>query len=190
MFKRLLIVFVVLVLTGSLAGAETFDGKCAIRFFGDSTLHGFEGKAACQPFTFTSEKESTVIRQPTVTVRIDSMDTDNGSRDKKMRKMFDSQNFPVIEGNFADLEPEKVLNQMQATGDQPGQLEFNLKIRDQIQPVKAEIHDLNVSPEAITFTMKFALSLKSFALEAPGVLGIIRVADQVDVEVDAALQRQ
>ena len=189
MFKRLLIVVIVLLMHVGLAGAETYDGNCAIRFFGDSTLHGFEGKAACEPFSLVREQEAELIHQPMITVRVASMDTDNGSRDKKMRKMFDSQNYPVIEGDFADLDPEKVLQQMQAAGEQPGQLPFKLKIRDQVQPVAAKVYDLQVSPEAITFTLKFAVSLKSFSLEAPGVLGIIRVADQVDVEVDATLQR-
>ncbi|PLX99516.1 MAG: hypothetical protein C0623_09285 [Desulfuromonas sp.] len=189
MFKRLFII-VSMLLTAATAGAQTYDGECTIRFFGDSTLHGFEGTAVCEPFSLNTEKETAIIRQPTVTVRVDSMDTDNDGRDEKMRKMFDSKSFPLIEANFADLEPEKVLLQMQAADDQPGTLPFRLKIRDQVQPVKAEVHDLRVNPEAITFTMKFSVSLKSYALEAPSVLGLIRVADQVEVEVDTTLQRQ
>lgn len=190
MIQRLLIIVIVLLLGASIANAEIFAGECSIRFTGDSTLHGFEGKAPCQPFTLTGEKEIEIIRQPIVTVRVDSMDTDNNSRDKKMRGMFDSQKFPVIEGLFSDLNTEAVLQMMASPGDQPGKLEFDLKIRDQIQRVQAEVHELNITSEIITFTMKFELSLASFELDPPGVLGIIRVADKVEVEVDAVLQRK
>ena len=190
MMQRLLIIAIVLLLGVSSANAENFAGECELRFFGDSTLHGFEGKSACQPFILTGEAGTKIIRQPVVVVRIDSMDTDNDRRDKKMRGMFDSEKFPVIEGLFSDLDPEAVLQMMASPGTQPGKLEFDLKIRDRTQPVQAEVHDLNVTSELITFTLKFNLSLASFELDPPGVLGIIRVADRVDVEVDAVLRRK
>ena len=190
MIQRLLIIVVVLLLGASIAGADVFKGECSIRFFGDSTLHGFAGKAVCQPFSLNSEKETALIRQPIITVRVDSMDTENDSRDKKMRGMFNSQKFPVIKGLFSDLNAEAVLQVMASPGDQPGKLEFDLKIRDQIQRVQAEVHELNVTSEIITFTMKFPLSLASSRLKPPSVLGFIRVADQVEVEVDAVLQRK
>ena len=190
MLKRLLIVVIVLLLNVGLVGAETYDGKCSIRFFGDSTLHGFEGKASCQSFVLTGENDTNIIRKPAITVLVADMDTDNSSRDKKMRTMFDSENYPAIIGLFDDLQPEQVLKQLAANGNQPGQLNFNLKIRDKVQPVKAEISELKVSPEGLVFKMKFSLSLKSFGLKAPGVFGLIRVADQIDLEVDATLQRK
>lgn len=90
MIQRLFIIVIVLLLNTSIAHAEVFTGECSIRFFGDATLHGFEGKTACKPFTLTGEKETKIIRRPVVTVRVDSMDTDSDNRDKKMRDMFDS----------------------------------------------------------------------------------------------------
>lgn len=190
MIQRLLIIVIVLLLNASIAHAEVFTGECSIRFFGDATLHGFEGKTACKPFTLTGEKETKLIRRPVVTVQVDSMDTDSDNRDKKMRDMFDSEKFPVIEGLFGDLDPKAVLQIMASPVTQPAKLEFDLKIRDRLQRVQAEVRDFNVTSEIITFTMKFALSLASFELEPPSSFGILQVADRVDVEIDTVLQRK
>ncbi|MDD3814344.1 MAG: YceI family protein [Desulfocapsaceae bacterium] len=191
MIQRLLIIVLVLLLNVSIANAEVFIGECSIRFFGDATLHGFDGKVACQPFTLTGEKETKIIRQPVVIVRVDSMDTDNDSRNEKMRNMFDSKKFPVIEGLFGDLNPTAVLQIMASPDAQPAKLEFDLKIRERLQRVQAEVTDFNVTSKNITFTMKFNLSLASFELEPPaGAFGILKVADRVDVEIDAVLQRK
>ncbi len=190
MIQRLLIIVIVLLLNASIANAEVFMGECSIRFFCDTTLHGFEGKVACQPFTLTGDKETKLVRKPVFTIRVDSMDTDNGSRDEKMRDMLDCEKFPVIEGLFGDLNPNAVLQIMETPSTQPRKLEFDLRIRDRLQRVQAEIHDFNATSDVITFTMKFDLSLASFELEPPSAFGIIQVDDRVDVEIDAVLQRK
>jgi hypothetical protein len=63
-------------------------------------------------------------------------------------------------------------------------------IREISLPVQAEIHDLVVTPERILFAMEFPFSLASFQLEAPSVLGFIRVDDLVRVRIDVFLRRQ
>jgi hypothetical protein len=118
------------------------------------------------------------------------MDTDNSSRDKKMYAMFEQDKYPEIQVLFADLDPDVVLPQLQATGAVPGSLEFDLRIREISQSVRAEIRDLVVTPERILFVMEFPLSLDSFQLKAPSVLGFIRVDDQVRVEASVFLRRQ
>jgi hypothetical protein len=204
------IVFLVLAAT---ATAVTLEGRCAIKFFGESTLHGFDGQAICQPFTLTSESgtgagesrigagenktgigeeekgKTGIIRQPVVKVLVGRMDTDNSSRDEKMHAMFEEEKYPEIQGLFDDLDPDVILQQWQSDAT-PGHLEFDLRIREISQKVQAAISDLAVTPEQISFVLKFPLSLASFQLEPPSVLGFIRVDDQVQVEARVFLRRQ
>ena len=70
-----------------------------------------------------------------------------------------------------------------------GRLEFDLRIRETSQKVQAAISALADTPEQISFVLKFSLSLASFQLEPPSVLGFIRVDDQVQVEARVFLRR-
>ena len=179
-------------LLATAAPALTLDGSCDIRFFGQSTLHGFDGQVACQPFTLNSEGEAGkygVIRQPVITVLVGEMDTDNSSRDKKMHAMFEQDKYPQIQGLFADLDPEAILQQLHAVDETQGQLEFDLRIREINQRVQSATRDLVVTAEQISFTMEFTLSLTSFQLQAPSVLGFIKVDDQVQVVAKVFLLR-
>jgi hypothetical protein len=65
-----------------------------------------------------------------------------------------------------------------------------LQIRDTRQHIKAKTTVLTITPEQIVFIMEFPLSLASFELKPPSVMGIIRVADEVRVEVQTTLQSQ
>jgi len=170
------------------AAAQDLKGSCAIRFFGDSTLHAFDGTGACEPFVVTIEGEPPERRvvPAQVDVSVAGLDTDNASRDKKMRGMFDSAHYPRIVGRFKQLDPDALLAAWQESPD--GKLQFELQIRDVTQPVEARVSNLKVSNDRISFTLDFSLSLKSYQLDPPGVLGIIRVADTVRVEVDVAYE--
>ena len=192
MKHKILASMTMFLLLATAASALTLDGNCDIRFFGQSTLHGFDGQVACQPFTLSSEGETgkhSIIRQPVITVLVGEMDTDNSSRDKKMHAMFEQDKYPQIQGLFADLDPELLLQQLQAEDETPGQLEFDLRVREINQRVLAATRDLVVTAEQISFTMEFTLSLTSFELQAPSVLGFIKVDDQVQVKVRVFLRR-
>lgn len=193
MRHKILASLTVFLLLATTATALTLEGSCDIRFFGESTLHGFDGQVTCQPFTLISVAEtgkSGVIQQPMVEVLVVEMDTDNSARDKKMHAMFEQNNYPLIQGLFADLDPDLVLQQLQTVETTPGHLEFDLRIREISQRVQALTHDLVITPEQISFTMGFTLSLASFQLQPPSVLGFIKVDDQVQVEAKVLLQRQ
>jgi len=56
--------------------------------------------------------------------------------------------------------------------------------------VQAVSHNLAITPEQIAFDLEFPLSLASYRLEPPSVLGLIKVADQVRVVVSVRLQRR
>jgi len=183
-----LVLFLLLALSTS-AAADTFEGTCQIRFFGDSTLHSFEGRGDCQPFSLADEQVGAApqIAASEIEVQVAGLDTDNSSRDKKMREMFDSENFPLIIARFRELDSEELLASWQSFPQ--GELAFDLSIRGLIRPVTATVRNLTVSEQSIDLTLEFTLSLENFALEAPGVLGIIRVDDLVKVEVDTQLKR-
>jgi len=193
MHSRILFIGLALLLLSGNAAAMTLDGRCAIRFYAASTLHDFEGQATCQPFVLAAEllpDSREVVRQPVVTVLVNEMDTDNSGRDEKMRKMFDSARFPTITGAFADLDVAALLQQFAQAKPGPGTLEFTLQIRDVTQKVAATVRDLARTPEQITFTLEFPLSLASYALEPPSVLGMIKVDDRVRVVARVILSRQ
>lgn len=193
MIKKCLMIVLAVVLFITHAEAVTLEGQCDIRFFGQSTLHNFEGKGACQQFTLNSEKAASgaeTLRAPIISVLVKDMDTDNSGRDQKMQAMFESDRFPTIQGKFQDLAIDAVLQQLKEGGSTPGQLDFDLQIRETSKTVAATTRDLQVTPEQISFRMEFPLSLADFQLKPPSVLGMIRVADQVRVEVTVVLSRQ
>ncbi len=169
------------------------EGSCDILFSGQSTLHNFDGKVACQPFSLISEagkEPQDIPQQPVIKVLVGEMDTDNTGRDKKMRAMFEEETYPEIQGLFGDLDPESLLQQLQESEELPETLEFDLQIRQIKQRVKATTHDLLITPEQISFMMDFPLSLASFQLKPPSVLGFIKVDDRVQVEVKVLLRQQ
>jgi hypothetical protein len=191
-FKILTSIIAVLMLATTTA-AMTLDGSCDIKFFGQSTLHDFDGKASCQPFNLTSitkEGVAEMIPPPTIKVLVKEMNTNNTARDKKMKAMFEQDKYPEIQGLFNDLDPMQLLQQIETKAEAPVPFEFDLHIRQSTQRIQAVTRDMAVTPEQISFVVEFPLALSAFQLEPPSVLGMIRVDDQVRVEVHVVLLRQ
>lgn len=180
-------------LLSTTASATTLDGVCEIRFFGQSTLHDFVGKVTCQPFSLSDEGPRDTdgrLQAPRVKVLVREMDTDNTRRDKTMRAMFEEDKYPEIQSQLADLDLAALLQQLQEREEVPETLEFDLQIRQIKQRVKATTRERRVTPEQISFILDFPLSLASFQLKPPSVLGFIKVDDQVLVEVEVLLRQQ
>jgi len=192
MISRFLMVIAAIVLLATNADAMTLEGQCQFQFFSKSTLHKFDGKGACQPFTMISEQTvqgEELIRTPEIDVLVKGMDSDNAGRDEKMYDMFESDQYPVIKSMFKDLDPEVVLQQLSDKGNIPGHLDFDLQIRDITRPVQASVRKLLVTPEEVSFEMEFNISLADYDLKPPSLLGVIRVDDQVRVDVMVSLTR-
>lgn len=185
--RHSLTAFLFVMLLAGQAGAGQLAGRCDIRFFGESTLHGFDGQASCQPFSLSSEEG---IRGLSIDVPVKEMNTGSSGRDKKMQSMFESDHYPVIRGLFHDIDVENMLHQLNEDGADQGHLDFDLKIREETRHVQARTRNLAVSPESISFLMDFTLSLADFQLKPPSILGMVRVNDQVRVEVMVFLSRQ
>ena len=54
----------------------------------------------------------------------------------------------------------------------------------------AQVTQFKTTAEKTTFTLDFAVSLKSFGLKPPSVMGIIRVGDTVRLQAEVTLTPQ
>ncbi len=149
-----------------------------IRFRGTSTLHGFDGSLPSPVFSVQlSEKAGTsaMVVNAEVVVQVAELTTDNEKRDRKMRTMLNSDEFPVIKVSVTDAPvPE----------GSSGEVTLLLQIRDRSEPVKAMISDWREENGNISFTLTFSVSLKTFELKPPSFMGVIRVGDEVSVTCD------
>jgi len=167
--------------------ATDYRGNCTIVFQGDSTLHGFQGKARCQPFT--ASKIDGVVDISKVSVAVADMDTDNAKRDKKMREMFEEKRFPLITGS-AGLVALKEIRSVLKKGNDSATVAFKLKIREIVRPVTATVTKFVETDSRITAELAFTLSLADYRLQPPSVLGLISVDDKVSVKATVVLEAQ
>jgi polyisoprenoid-binding protein YceI len=165
--------------------AEGIAGRCEVRFVAVSTLHDVEGRGACERFEIESEPGGTYRAR--VSVAVARLDTGLGARDARMREMFDAERYPQIEARFEaiDLGALRSGAPREASGET---LTFTLRVRDREVRVVPSLSDFREAPDrSARFSARFALSLAELGLEAPSVLGVVRVEDRVEIEVDAAL---
>lgn len=165
------------------AGAFELPGTCQVHFSGSSTLHGFSGTGACDPFVLQIQEGTAVLADSVLTVPIAAMQTGNSSRDKKMREMFAADRFPRISG-IVDGGPVAEMRQKLNEAARGGKaFPVRLRVRTVEIPVAARVTNLVDTPEALTFDLDFSLSLSACRLEPPSVIGLIKVADEVRVKV-------
>jgi len=156
--------------------AETVSATAEVLFEGSSTLHDFEGTATTQPFNIELSKDPATGLQrisATAVVNIGDMDTHNGKRDKNMFKMLDKTHHPLITGTLTNAE-------LPLEGTTTATL--HLKIRNLEKDVPVSLERLEYAEGLLGFKLAFPVSLEAFELKAPSVMGVIRVADNVDVE--------
>lgn len=160
----------------STARAESLAATADITFSGSSTLHDFEGTATSLPFDarFTEDQETGRLQvNAKAMLNVQRMTTENKKRDINMFKMFDLEHFKLIVGEL----PETTIT---AEGDT--RVRLHLKIRNVENDVDATISNVQRNGNTISCNMKFPVSLKTFGLKGPSVLGLIRVDDTVYVE--------
>jgi len=165
-------------LISSSAPAATTKAQATalIGFSGSSTLHDFEGTAATRPFFALLSHGSADDRlefSAKAELNVLDMSTQNNKRDKNMFKMLEQSRFDTITGTLSNV-PINLTGVSAAT--------LHLKIREVEQDVPVSISDWVQEGEQASFTMTFPVSLKAFKLKGPSVLGLIRVADTVQVE--------
>lgn len=158
------------------AQAATINADAQIVFHGSSTLHDFEGTVTAPPFHVELQQvggEERVTVKADAVVKVGAMTTDNRKRDKNMFRMFDLEHYALIEGSL----PETVISVKE-----PTKVKLLLKIRNEQHEVEATISDVRLDGNKMSCRMTFAVSLQSFHLKAPSVMGVIRVDDTVQVE--------
>lgn len=189
MGKRLSRSALLVILFAAPAWAGEIRGECAVRFEGTSTLHDFGGTARCEPFRATFAREPggrTVVHGAQVLVPVAGMDTKNGSRDRQMREMFESDRFPWIRATVPEVDADRIRREAKP-GSEAGTLELGLTIRDTSRRVEATVSNLREEPGKVSFDLTLPVSLKEFGLKAPSVWGIIRVGDRVTVRSSVTL---
>ncbi|HKJ04883.1 MAG TPA: YceI family protein [Geopsychrobacteraceae bacterium] len=185
---KILIVVALFVALPFSALAVDYQGHCSVLFQGSSTLHDFDGKGSCQPFTVTENSGRMTI--PELKVSVADMDTDNSKRDKKMFQMFEAEKYPVITGNTGAVVLDSFRSKLKERNDSAADIVIDLKIRDIEKPVTAQLKNVNETSSEISADLVFQVSLSDYQLEPPSVLGIIRVGDVVNVTVSLLLKAQ
>lgn len=188
--NTLLTMALLILIWGGVARGADLSGDCTIQFTGNSTLHGFSGTAACEPFQWSLSTSSTgaaLIQGASIRVPVASLDTGNSKRDAKMSTMFSAGEFPFISGTFDAFDPRELLERLRAGTPVASPLPFNLTIRTVTRPVSAVFHDLRERPGELSLVAEFPVSVSAFRLEPPSVLGLIRVKDEVRVKVTVTI---
>jgi len=175
---------------GDAHASEAIRGTCDVAFLVTSTLHDFPGSARCLPFEAVLARGAAgnpVIPVVEVEVPVAGMDTRNKSRDGQMREMFRSDRFPRIHAAAHDVNVGRLREEMRKGPEGKAPLDLLLRIRDVERKVRAMASNLKESGERVTFDLDFPVSLREFHLEAPSVLGIVRVGDRVSVKIPFTL---
>jgi polyisoprenoid-binding protein YceI len=154
-------------------------GVASSRFTGSSTLHDFSGTAA--PAGFTVEPGSDGSWSAVVDVPVDSLTTDNDTRDRRMRQMFQATEHPMLRGEFGHIVPEEVRTS--------SRLPFRLTIAGVSRDITSSVRDWRESENRLDFVADFDISLSDFGLEAPRVFVVV-VADAVHVTTEVSLKRE
>lgn len=155
-----------------------FAGTCEVGFDGTSTLHGFAGEAAPSRFVLVAASDGGGL-DADVVVDARSLRTGLAARDARLRTMLDVDRWPDIVGRFRRVDPAVV----EATRRLP----FTLTIRDVSRPVDAVVTRWARGERDLVLEAEATLSLRDFGLEAPSVVGLVRVGDVVRVRVRASV---
>ena len=162
-------------------GTPPIVGTCAVRFFGTSTLHDFEGSAPCALLAIGAPDASGRYAAR-AEVAIAQMQTGISARDKRMREMFEAKKHPLVVASFASIDPAAV------RGRDASALPFEISLHGvtrRVTPALVSYREL--AGESARLEASFELSLQQFGLEAPVVMGFVRVEDRVKVVVTAEL---
>lgn len=178
--KTLLLSFFLGLVCGWLS-AEDLDLQSIVHFDGTSTLHDFSGTATSQVHrvSWTALPTGGLLSAEGITFEVSGISTAHAKRDKKMMVMFEPIDFPLITGSVKDWtvgDPEKA----EAT--------LQLSIHGNTLDVPVLLSDYVVDENGIHFTSSFTLSLKACGLKRPSALGVIKVGDEVKLQVTTTLR--
>ena len=166
------------------AQVEYYTGEAEIQFFGYSNVHDFQCLIPSSSLEAIISKVSGKTAKSLslkIEVPVLPMRTGNRKRDSRMRKMFSSKNFPLIQGELKHLHLSSLLKIHEK--EEPFEIVFKFKIRNQERVIRGIVESASQDPGRLNFKISFVVSLKDFDLKAPSALfGMVRVKDRVDVK--------
>lgn len=177
--------FRVLIALALMGGTSASAFTPTVEFTGDSTLHAFGGSATVGAVDWSPPSNDAC--RLAVVVDSTSMQTGNSARDANMQRLLDVLNFPRIAG-WVDAIPAAW--RTDAMSDQPLETEIHLTIRDQERRVPARLQPVATANGERALDVAFTISLQSFGLKPPSVIGLIRVRDEVKIHALLPLPAQ
>lgn len=171
----------------------TWKGTCSVHFNGESTLHDFEGDVAAEPFTVKiagMANPATATASSTVVVKAAAMDTGNEKRDIEMHKCMDVTTYPEIVVDMDHLPVAATKPAPDGAVPRPTIIPFQMTVMGKAHEVTGEVSDWSYSDEEVAFSVSFPVSLKACGIKPPGVLGVVKVKDEILVKASLKLKKE
>lgn len=166
-----MLLFAAFCTAGSLCAGE-WSGEAAVTFRGSSTLHDFCGSVTAANVRVVAEGAgSTLIWSAAGAFAVTNMTTLHKGRDAKMWTMFGATTWPDVRA--ATLDTALPAGATSCT--------VRVEIKGMTNDLPARVSNWSAGADSISFEVAFPLSLKSFSLKPPSVLGVIGVDDVVEV---------
>lgn len=160
----------------------------SVRHFGISEIDGFFRNYSA---VVTSEKEDFSDLTMTVTVQIDSVDTNDVQRDTHLKAddFFNAEKFPEMKFESTKLEPAPIINEYKMYG--------NLTIRNTTKPVIFDLEYKGTVPQdpfgntKAGFLISGSINRQDFGLSFNVMLGTgnLAVSDKVKIMIPFQLQK-
>lgn len=160
----------------------------SVRHFGISEIDGFFRNYSA---VVTSEKEDFSDLTMTVTVQIDSVDTNDVQRDAHLKAddFFNAEKFPEMKFESTKLEPAPIVNEYKMYG--------NLTIRNTTKPVIFDLEYKGTVPRdpfgntKAGFLISGSINRQDFGLSFNVLLGTgnLAVSDKVKIMIPFQLQK-
>lgn len=153
--------------------AEEWRGDAAVSFAGSSTLHDFGGSVTAANVRVVTEGAGAALSwSASGAFAVSNLTTFHKSRDAKMWAMFGAASWPEVRAATTGGPIPAG-----ATG-----CTVRVEIKGITNDLPARVSEWTFGAESLSFEVGFPVSLKSFALKPPSVLGIIGVGDVVEVK--------
>jgi hypothetical protein len=179
---------------GSLpARDQDWKGACSVHFSGKSTLHDFEGDVTAEPFTVKIEGMDDPAKahaSSRVVVKAGAMDTGNEKRDAEMHKCMEVTTYPEI---VVDIDRLPLTSTKPERGEDPPRptiIPFRMILMGKTHAVTGEVSDWSYSDGEVSFSVSFPMSLNACGIKPPGVLGLVKVKDEILVKASLKLKKE
>lgn len=175
------------------AGETEWSGTCEVHFSGESTLHDFEGDVSAEPFIVEISdmaNPAAASASSRVVVKAAAMDTGNDKRDVEMHKCMDVSTHPEIVVDVDDLGISEMKTVADGVVPRPTVVPFKMTLMGKTHEITGQVSGWSYSDGDATFSVSFPVSLKACGIKPPGVLGVVKVKDEVRVKATLHLVRK